>query len=353
MGRTMKNRRNANISLLKLVSACFVVFIHVSFPGSLGDGADCVARFAVPVFLLISGYYSYGADVGALRKRLKKIVFLMVFSNGVYLLWNAFQVLVTQGSLREYCAGVFTVERLARFIFMGDNPFSTHLWYLSAIAFVYAVMIGYREFYTRSDKPNYMPLYIVAVCGFMFQIAFGVKALGIGMDVNYMLYRYCLFFALPLFALGLFLHEYRERIMECYRFTRKKAVMLILIGFILSLIQWFGIGKVEMPLGMFLVVIHLFLLAINADTAKVHSHTVMTLIGCTEICSTVVYIIHPLINRITGTFQSQVPLFDALRSMEDIYPLFVMLASVIIGYCIAIVVYCLRRTRPERTHLNG
>jgi len=349
----MESRRNAYISILKLISACFVVFIHIRFPGSFGDGIHCVARFAVPVFLLISGYYSYGADVDTLGKRFRKIVFLAILSNGSYFLWDVFRTLVKHGNLMEYCAREITVESLARFVFMGENPFSEHLWYLSAMVLVYAVMIGYKRFYRRSDKTDYLPLYIVSVCGFMLQIAFGVKALGVGMDVNYKLYRYCLFFALPLFALGLFIHEHQKRIMESYRFTHTKAVFLILLGFILSLIQWFGIGMVEMPLGMFLVVVHLFLLAINGDSAKAHSHTVMALIGCTEICSTVVYIIHPLINRITGAFQSRVPLFDALRSMEGIYPLYVMLASVIIGYCIAFVVYRLRRARPTRAHLNG
>lgn len=348
----MESRRNAYISILKLISACFVVFIHIRFPGSFGDGINCVARFAVPVFLLISGYYSYGADVDVLKKRLKKIVLLMILSYGVYFLWDVFRALVKHENLMEYCARMFTVESMARFVFMGENPFSAHLWYLSAMALVYAVMIEYKRFYIRSDKTNYLPLYIVAVCGFMFQIAFGVKALGVGMDVDYMIYRYCLFFALPIFALGLFMHEHRERIMESYRFTHTKAVSLILLGFILSLIQWFGIGKVEMPLGMFLVIIHLFLLAINGDTAKAHSHTVMALIGCTEICSTVVYIIHPMVNSIVGVLRCQVPLFHAIREMGNVYPLFVMLASVLIGYCIAFTIYCIRQARLKKAHLN-
>lgn len=353
MGRTMEIRRNAHISILKLVSACFVVFIHIGFPGKFGEGVNCVARFAVPVFLMISGYYSYGADVSTLGRRLKKIVLLIIVSNGIYFLWDVFHKMIAHESLREYCARVFTVKKLAHFVFMGENPFAEHLWYLLAMALVYVIMMVYKGFYGRSERINYGPLYIVAVCGFMIQIAFGVKSLGVDLDVSYILYRYCLFFALPLFSLGVFVHEYRERIAERYRFSRKKAVLLILIGLSLSLVQCFGIGKVEMPLGMLLVVVNLFLLAMDGETDKARSRSALALIGCTEICSTVVYVIHPLISKIVNGLQSQVPLLHAVRNMENIYPLFVLLFSILSGYCIAFIIYRVKRSRLKRANTSN
>ena len=62
----MKPARNGIVSAYKLIAACAVVFIHFPFPGAFGKWVDCLARFAVPLFFAISGYYAYRVDAGRL-----------------------------------------------------------------------------------------------------------------------------------------------------------------------------------------------------------------------------------------------------------------------------------------------
>lgn len=54
--------RNKNLDAVKAVAACFVVFIHVGFPGETGQIIKVIARFAVPFFFMISGYFCYYAE---------------------------------------------------------------------------------------------------------------------------------------------------------------------------------------------------------------------------------------------------------------------------------------------------
>lgn len=50
--------RNKSLDAAKAVAACLVVFIHVSFPGQVGQIIKVLARCAVPFFFMISGYFA-------------------------------------------------------------------------------------------------------------------------------------------------------------------------------------------------------------------------------------------------------------------------------------------------------
>lgn len=94
-------KRNECLNLLKC-AACFgVVFIHVPFPGYLGDVIKSISLFAVPLFYMIAGYYSYGCDHVKIKRRFIKICKIFVFG---YVLHFAFYLLmaVSEGTTREW-----------------------------------------------------------------------------------------------------------------------------------------------------------------------------------------------------------------------------------------------------------
>ena len=55
---TPAKQRNGSMELLKFAAAFFVVWIHAPFPGKLGQLVSTLARFAVPMFFLFSGYFN-------------------------------------------------------------------------------------------------------------------------------------------------------------------------------------------------------------------------------------------------------------------------------------------------------
>jgi len=49
----MSRRKNTTLELLKLFASYMVVFVHVSFPGTVGVSINALARFAVPFFFIV------------------------------------------------------------------------------------------------------------------------------------------------------------------------------------------------------------------------------------------------------------------------------------------------------------
>lgn len=74
-------QKNTTLELLKLFASYMVVFIHVLFNGNTGIAVDALARFAVPFFLLVSGYCSYQIPADKIKKRIQSIASLLIFSS--------------------------------------------------------------------------------------------------------------------------------------------------------------------------------------------------------------------------------------------------------------------------------
>ena len=66
----MKQQKNATLELIKLLASYMVVFIHISFYGEIGVAVNALARFAVPFFFVISGFYSYKCTEEKIKKRI-------------------------------------------------------------------------------------------------------------------------------------------------------------------------------------------------------------------------------------------------------------------------------------------
>ena len=62
-------RQNDMLDLLKCISIYSVVLAHVPLPGQFGRAICALAKFSVPVFFLISGYFSWGKDSRTLGRR--------------------------------------------------------------------------------------------------------------------------------------------------------------------------------------------------------------------------------------------------------------------------------------------
>ena len=74
---------NNTLNLLKGLACMGVVFIHVNFPGELGQIVIALSRSAVALFFLISGYYLYWDDPKEIDEKMPKKLKNM----GVYILF--------------------------------------------------------------------------------------------------------------------------------------------------------------------------------------------------------------------------------------------------------------------------
>lgn len=62
-------KKNRCLNVLKGVACIGVVLIHIQFPGVTGLVVEKLSRFAVPLFLIIAGFYAYSCDESVVKKR--------------------------------------------------------------------------------------------------------------------------------------------------------------------------------------------------------------------------------------------------------------------------------------------
>ena len=55
----IKSKRNQLLEAIRGAACILVVFCHFDIKGVIGTYIVAIARFAVPFFLILSGYYSY------------------------------------------------------------------------------------------------------------------------------------------------------------------------------------------------------------------------------------------------------------------------------------------------------
>lgn len=311
----MKQARNQSIECCKLVAAIFVVFIHARFPGDLGAVMDCLARFAVPMFFAVSGYFNYQADSAKIGRRMKHILKLNLIAIVVYLLWDCFTVEYYGGSTVWYLRdSIVNMDALMQWVILHVNPFAAHLWYLTAIGVCYLVFWVYTR--CRGERrANYSALYVI---GFLlFAVCFVLDTVLPVLDI-YVPYQCCRngwFIGLPMFTMGIFLHEYQERILAKLHLSAVKLVLLVLAGAALSVLQWRKLLPSEIPLGTYLEVTSLILLLVSNPTVAVSSKFAQTVISKFGFLSTAIYILHMLFVELYEMFIQQ-KLFDALEEKE-------------------------------------
>lgn len=319
-------RRNEALELCKLLASVLVVFIHVKFPGRVGSVTVSLARTAVPLFLAISGWFSFGTKPDRLLKRLGHILVLFAVAVAAAAVLGCPVAVCNGGTLAGFLRGfVPGTENLARMMLTHESSFpgTGYTWYLIAAAFCYLVLYVYVRFFGE-EKADYRPLYFFAAVLLAANFLMGEMGRPLDVGVPYQLQRNGLFLGLPMFVLGLFLREYRERLLKNFALTDGKLVLLFLAGVALTLLQWKGIGTGELPPGAVVQVVALLLLLTGHPDLK------CPWAGAAGAVSTVVYLIHfPLIGIYETFLLPLVPLGAGAESW--LRPIFVAGISVLSG----------------------
>ena len=152
MGEAEKksNQKNLILNVEKLIAAYMVVFIHVSFPGRFGTAIVCLARFAVPFFFIVSGYFSHEKfnqdNIEKIDKKIRTTGLLYLESIGFYLL-------IVLGMLRNseqfitWLSAELNYKAIIKWLFFNkfNNIELEHLWFIGALLYCYiffALFIG-------------------------------------------------------------------------------------------------------------------------------------------------------------------------------------------------------------------
>ena len=275
------------LNALKSLACIGVVFIHIKFPGDIGNYIAALSRSAVAIFFLISGYYLFNQDSkvveAKLVKRIKHIALLTVLAFVFYFLWESF-VRFWGGGLEKvltwYIDDLFTLESFLSLIFFSVDVVVGHLWYLVALLQAYIVLFILYKFRLS------IVAYIVAIPLIITHIIVMTVVTVNGMDISMHIFRSVWFYALPFIVVGMLLKKYEKWLDQ--NVISILFCILLAFGVGLTLIERTLVGNLQVFFGTVFMAISSFMLAVRYPEIK--HIKLLSYIG--EKCSTGIYIFH-------------------------------------------------------------
>lgn len=273
-----RRKRRVGIDILKGLCAILVILIHFPFPGIGGTIITIIARCAVPVFFMCSGFFLKKKDENneaILCKKLKHVGKIIVFSVILYILYTI------------YCNGIEYVfseinilNFLKLFIFNAPQISSMHLWFLFALFYSYILYFLLCKFNLQKYK------LVIAAMGRTVNLMVREFAFALGVDILPQFVRNAYFFGLPFFILGT---QIRDSEKELQTLQTSKCVAIAIIGLALSILENKFIGDYTLELSVGTIV---FSVCIFALALRYNRNGLPKLEYLGENCSLYIYVIH-------------------------------------------------------------
>ena len=202
------SQRNYSIDVLRLICSFMVITLHFPLSGFWGDEFKNIARAAVPVFFMISGYFTYdnNSEIFKLRiiRQLKHIVSITIGAIIFYLVFNIVIKTIDGESVWKYIMSLFDVKHLMQTVFLNTSFLSAHLWFLYALICV-MIFIYFVHKYRFLDKvyifiPMLMIMNLVLGCysGFIFNRKFMPDIV-----------RNCWLTGIPYYLIGIYIRTHK------------------------------------------------------------------------------------------------------------------------------------------------
>lgn len=280
-------KRNSGIDLLKFFCSFMIICIHSSFPGILGYIITPLARVAVPLFFMITGYYySYTKGQNKELSQIRKIFKLFLGANLLYSLYPILLICFKKETLTSVFSTFFSINSLANFVFLNESPFGGHLWYLGAILYVLIIVFVFEKKWDRKYLYPLVPLLLLV------DLVFGkYSLLFFGQNFPYIIVRNFMFVGLPYFLIGDILYKYKAKI------SFKKPEIFSFIFICTTLLERFLLGNFNLNavrdhyISTTFLAVAVFLVAIKYENKKQSKlNNAMCFIGAK--LSADIYILH-------------------------------------------------------------
>lgn len=266
--------RNLSIDVLKIILAFFVVFLHMNFLKESNPQLSYVLvnglfRVAVPVFLIITGFYFFHIDD---TKKLKKWLFRTFV---LYIIWMAVYYSFWKSS-----------ENVLLTIIFGYH----HLWYLIGTFFSGIILYLLRKSSSAFLLSIALGLFIT---GYIIQVLGNLHYFDKENDSllnNYLIYRNFLFVCLPFLSIGFLIHKEKINLSQV-----KSSTLVVVLSCVLVISEaYFNYNNIskestDILLSLFLTSPVLFLYG-QEKYIKSSSKILATL-------STAIYFVHPFLMK--------------------------------------------------------
>lgn len=225
-------KENIGLNYLKAIACIVVVFLHCPLPGIVGDAVIYGLRFSVPVFFMITGFFSYGQNVKWIDRQIHKILDLLIkaelFSGCVLLLFC-----MKQGKwigMYEWLNNFEFMKKPLKTIVFGSF-FNGTLWYLYALLWTLVFMRFTKRVFERINTNWMIPVFIVLhIVGRMYIQEYG------DINSNVYIFRSFFLFGIPFVLLGKYIAQYQLQLKKWL--NKKKTYGLFGTGIMLQVCEF-------------------------------------------------------------------------------------------------------------------
>ncbi|MBB4804983.1 hypothetical protein HNP38_000255 [Chryseobacterium defluvii] len=268
--------RNLSIDLLKIVLAIFVVFLHShllrnSYPSLSYVLVNGLFRIAVPVFLIITGYYFYDVDTPGRLKKWSLRLFLL------YLIWTVAYIPFWKDG-----------KHLSHILF-GYH----HLWYLIGTLFSGLILFAVKKKRAGFLLRSIFPLFS---CGYILQLLGNLHYFQGNTDLvlNFFpVYRNFLFVCFPFLTLGFLIKKLEIDI------KYKPSLLLVILAVSLVMAEAFiNYRIIHLSKNESIDLLYSLLLACPLLFLYCKNIPLTTNSKILASISTAIYLIHPLLMKL-------------------------------------------------------
>lgn len=220
-------QKNHCLDTVKGIAAIMVVFGHAIFPGQFGQMIFTLASVGVPIFFLISGFYSYNKDSQVVLKKtpakLRNISKLTGMTCVLYFVWRMVYTILKGdaiiGALHE-----FQAKKILTLLILGDADviMGSHLWFLFALIYAYITLL----FLAKINRIHWAyPVVLITFIARVYMTANGNWHYSQNFWVD----------GFPFFFTGFYLHEKGETIKKM---KNRVIVVSTLLGIVVCLMKF-------------------------------------------------------------------------------------------------------------------
>lgn len=277
---------NKSLNVFKCIAALCVVNMHCTYyvTGRLDSVIDALIRFAVPLFFMISGYYSCFKkekinNEDKIKKRIVNVLKLLVLAWVVYIICR-YIIYNRNMNVFTYIQKLYNSKNIVKLIILNISPIAGHLWFLYALLYCYIVMFIMNKFNIQiKSLYKYIPILLI------FNIFFlGEMSIVINKPIASIYSRNFIFLGLPFFLIGHLINE--KNIAD--KITNKEILITIILSILLIIIERLGTMKADIYIGTIFLTIAIFVWCIkHPNSLKLNA---LAWIG--QNISSYIYILH-------------------------------------------------------------
>lgn len=353
IARNPKPSKNYCLSFFQALACIFIIFIHIGFPGNFGITMQSLARFGVPLFFAISGFFLYkeGMTKEEVRSKIKKraphIFYLLIFSFCIYLL--LYTLLAEYGKDGEggvhYLARSFTWKNTVYFLIFSKPFVNGKNWFLIAMLWSYLIIFLFPNLFVKNKWFVYV-LSGLTVFWYLFRIVcILTNPVLFGEDLTTP-FMYLSWFnnGLLFMSLGMVLKKNEARIAK----LSNKFILICLFSSIALMVgEMFFMKKVLLRNTSFCfgnITCVMSMIAISIKNPNWFSK--LKILQIDGKWTTYVYIFHPMIITFTKLIFTEIHMNGTAKRW--IMPIIVVIVSVIISILFALLMERIKKLIAEK-----